>query len=59
MSELTIHFTRKDKIYPISGISCYSPSKIMIKNIFDLYKWLLKEHNNINVLLTKPNQVFF
>ncbi len=59
MSELTIYFIRKDKTYPISGISKYSPSKIMIKNTFNLYAWILKEHNNINVLLTKPNQVLF
>ena len=31
----------------------------MQKPILKLYKWILTEHNNINILLTKPNQVFF
>ena len=59
MEEIAINFSRKDKKYPISGVSVYFPTKKMVKPIIKLYKWILNKHNNINILLTNSSQVFF
>lgn len=55
MNDYTIHFVSSKAPFG----STYTPSNKMKKPIFKLYKWLLKEHNDINILLANFNQVFF
>lgn len=55
LNNFTIHFVSSKA--PFGGT--YTPSKRMINPIFKLYKWILKEHNDINILLTNTNHIFF
>lgn len=55
LNNFTIHFVSSKAPFG----STYTPSKRMQQPILKLYKWILNEHNDINVLLINTNHVFF